>query len=144
MYRFAPNAQGWVDLLGLETYVCTRRLNSKSGTWAPTWIKLHHEYLCVKKPDGSMQCGSVTQKVADFWASFIPTPSRFTNSGEDQFSPSRCTEKFNDTCVDQCVLRNLNNPNSRKPYAVGPMGEDCQEYTSRILRTCERLCGRIF
>lgn len=71
--------QGWVDPLGLNTYMCTRGLGQPSGTWAPPIV--NHTYLCTGNKNGEMYCSSTTQRVASgVEHSWKPTASRPTNS----------------------------------------------------------------
>lgn len=32
----------------------------------------------------------------------------------------------------------------RRTYAIGPAGEDCQEYTNRVLYQCRVSCGLLY
>ena len=63
-----------------------------------------------------------------------------TTAEEDSFSISHCKEVSSDSCVESCTEKRLKDPMSRKPYAVGPLGEDCQEYSERMLEECKSSC----
>ena len=140
LYRFEGTVQNQVDLLGLSTYKCTRQLGQPSGTDAP-WL-FNHTYLCTGDPNNpnNMFCSSTTQKQANMKKIFKATPSRPTTAEEDSFSISHCKEVSSESCVESCTEKRLKDPMSRKPYAVGPLGEDCQEYSERMLEECKSSC----
>ncbi|MDC2825533.1 RHS domain-containing protein [Rodentibacter pneumotropicus] len=141
LYQFAPNVQAWVDPLGLNTYQCTRALGQLSGTDG-VWI-FNHTYLCTGDSNNpsSMFCSSTTQKVADKRKILIPTESRTTTQLEDAYFVSKCEEKSTNPCIENCVTRKLKDISSRRKYAIGPLGEDCQEYSARILEECTSECS---
>lgn len=60
---------------------------------------------------------------------------------EDNYSASRCQRVSQNDCVEKCVTKKLKDPKTRNTYAIGPLGEDCQEYSSRILSECRKECG---
>ena len=136
LYRF----QNQVDPLGLDTYMCTRGLGKPSGSWSP--IVFNHTYLCTGNSPDNMYCSSTTQNVKTSVAnSIFPVKARPTTSKEDSYSASRCTKVSTDSCVESCVTKKLKNPLTRRDYAIGPAGEDCQEYSDRVLTKCRRACN---
>ena len=92
---------------------------------------------------GNMTCGSTTastdgvvQNIKE-GSSGKPTPP-----DKDYFRPDSCERRWDeDSCIETCIANELKKPH-REWYAVGPKGEDCQEYTWRIVHTCERRCAR--
>ena len=140
LYRFEGTVQNQVDPFGLDTYMCTRGLGKPSGSWSP--IVFNHTYLCTGNSPDNMYCSSTTQYVKTSVAdSVFPVKARPTTSKEDSYSASRCTKVSTDSCVESCVTKKLKNPLTRRDYAIGPAGEDCQEYSDRVLTECRRACN---
>ena len=139
LYRFEGTVQNQIDPLGLDTYMCTRGLGKPSGSWSP--IVLNHTYLCTGSSPDKMYCSSTTQSVkTSVTGSIFSVKARPTTAKEDSYSASRCSKVSTDSCVESCVTKKLKDPLTRRDYAIGPAGEDCQEYSDRVLTECRRAC----
>ena len=129
------------DPLGLATFICKRPLGGKPGSWAPPL--LNHTYVCVGGGPGNMSCGSTTASTDGIWPNVKEGSSGVpTTSDKDYYHPDACEKRWDeDSCIETCIANKLKKP-TRPWYAVGPLGDDCQEYTSDVVQTCERSCAR--
>ena len=130
------------DPLGLATYICTRPLGGKPGTWTPPVF--NHTYVCVGDSLEGMNCGSSTASSGGFLKNTIGggSPGAPTTPKDDYYNPKSCDKRWDkDSCIETCIANELKNPN-RPWYAVGPMGTDCQEHTWDIVHKYEKRCAR--
>ena len=65
------------------------------------------------------------------WPSFPERDNEETAVCED-------VDDDKDRCFEICVEDEWEKP--RPSYAIGPLGTDCQEYSKRILKTCQKKC----
>ncbi len=129
------------DPLGLATYICTRPLQgAEKAYWIP---KVNHTYVCVGGGPGNMTCGSTTASTDGVVQNITKgSPGKPTTPDKDYYRADTCERRWDeDSCIETCVANELKKPH-REWYAVGPKGEDCPEYTWRIVQTCERRCAR--
>lgn len=124
-----------VDPLGLEGWYCRRPLGRSPGTRGP-WM-FNHQYLCVTRADGTIQCGSQTTD-----GSGLYSPGRPTRPDEDYYDDKSCrkVDDDKDRCYEKCVLQNFKK--SRPPYGIGPQGTDCQEWSDNVHVGCKLACGK--
>lgn len=130
-----------VDPDGLQTFHCTRPLGAKPGDEKPPPV-LNHQYLCIEEVGGGFTCDSTSA------APGAPVVTgglkRHLKPGvggnpKDVFNPKRCKKiEPKNPCFETCVKGKWNE--ARRTYAVGPLGEDCQEYTDRVVKTCRKRC----
>lgn len=130
-----------IDPMGLATYICQRPLGGNPGSWAPP--VLNHTYACVGSDPNNMSCGSTTASTQGIWPNVKEgSPGVPTTPNKDYYHPDACEKRWDeDSCIETCVANALKDP-KRPWYAVGPLGDDCQEYTANIVETCERRCSR--
>jgi RHS repeat-associated protein len=127
-----------VDPLGLQTYHCTRPLGKPPGPKSPPPI-INHQYACFLESNGTYTCDSTSKRdpAGTFLDNLLPGEG---NNPRDVFDPKRCTQvEPKNTCLEDCLRALWSQP--RSTYAVGPLGEDCQEYTRRLLYDCRVACG---
>jgi RHS repeat-associated protein len=122
------------DPLGLDGFYCRRPLGKPPGTKGPPI--LHHEYICVTRADGSIQCGGQTPS-----GNPIKSPGRPTTPMEDYLDEKSCkkVDDDKDRCYEKCVQSNLKKP--RPTYGIGPQGTDCQEFAEDLNLSCKLICG---
>lgn len=135
-YGYAyQNPVAVIDPLGLDGWYCQRPLGKPPGTKGPPI--LNHQYLCVTRADGTIECGSQTTD-----SSGISSPGRPTRSDEDYYDEKSCkkVDDEKDRCYEQCVLHNFKKPRPR--YGIGPQGTDCQEWSDTVNVGCKLLCGK--
>ncbi len=138
-YGYAQaNPLAGIDPLGLQTYHCTRPLGKPPGDFAP-WV-FNHQYACIQEPDGSFTCDS-TSAVEDDDTNIIGGGLKpgVGNNSRDTYKEDSCELiRPKDTCFEDCLKDFWSKP--RRTYAIGPQGEDCQEYTDRIIEACREKC----
>lgn len=142
LYQYAKNdAVLAIDPQGLETYVCQRPLGGNPGAYAPPI--LNHTYVCVGSPSTTMTCGSTTASSGGVLENVLKGSKGVpTTATTDHYDPGACDKRWGeDKCIETCIENELALPN-RPWYAVGPMGTDCQEYTSQVVSMCEKRCVR--
>jgi len=129
------------DLDGLKAWYCQRPLcpagtNCTTGERGPP--VMNHQYLCVTRWDGSIECGGQTSESP----SPKPSPGRPTRPDEDQYNENSCDvvyERYDERCLEECLLNKFRAP--RLTYAVpGPQGTDCQEWARDTLMSCKAAC----
>jgi len=126
------------DPLGLQTYHCTRPLGKPPGPKTPPPI-VNHQYACFLEANGTYTCDS-TSKQPGAGAFFDNLQPGTGNNPRDIFDPKSCKQvEPPDTCLEDCLRTMWSQP--RSTYAIGPAGEDCQEYTDRVLYQCRVQCG---
>ena len=126
------------DPLGLQTYHCTRPLGKPPGPKTPPPV-VNHQYACFLEADGTYTCDS-TSKQDDAGTVLDDLKPGIGNNPRDIFDPKSCKEvEPPDTCLEDCLRTMWSQP--RRTYAIGPAGEDCQEYTDRVLYQCRVQCG---
>lgn len=133
-YAF-QNPLSVIDPLGLDGWYCRRPLGQHPGSKGPPL--LNHQYLCVTRLDGTIQCGSQTTNGNGIWS-----PGRPTRPDEDYYDEKSCkkVDDDKDRCYEKCVLFNFSKPRPR--YGIGPQGTDCQEWSSTVNEGCKLACGR--
>lgn len=134
------NPLGFVDPMGLATYICTRPLGGLPGSYAPP--ALNHTYVCVGS-GADMTCGSTTASSGGAMSNtFGSSPGKPTTPATDYYKPEACEKRQDDdSCTETCIANELKKP-TRPRYGVGPSGTDCQEYTEDVVSTCEKRCVR--
>lgn len=135
-YGYAyQNPVSIIDPLGLDGWYCQRPLGKSPGTKGP--LILNHQYLCVTRADGTIECGSQTTD-----GNGISSPGRPTRPDEDYYDEKSCkkVDDEKDRCYEQCVLYNFKKPRPR--YGIGPQGTDCQEWSDTVNVGCKLLCGK--
>ena len=124
-----------IDPLGLDGWYCQRPLGKLPGTRGRAI--LNHQYLCVTRIDGTIECGSLTTD-----GNLVSSPGRPTRPDEDYYDEKSCkkVDDEKDRCYEQCVLHNFKKP--RRRYGIGPQGTDCQEWSDTVNVGCKLLCGK--
>lgn len=131
------NPLSGIDPKGTQTYVCTRPLGKPPGPGTPPPI-VNHEYACVRERDGSYTCDSSSKQddAGTFRRNLKPG---IGNNPRDVYDKDSCElRRPKNTCLEDCLKRKWKEP--RQTYAVGWRGEDCQEYTERVIKECRDLC----
>jgi RHS repeat-associated protein len=127
----------FTDPMGLATYMCVRPLHALGGAGERSGPDipgnpLYHQFLCVRDSSGKVTCGGQDRTGSAFFPGSPGKPS------DDSWNQS-CDKEDNRKCVDDCVVRMVNNP-QRPWYAIGPQGTDCQEWSDRVVRQCKKEC----
>ena len=125
------------DLFGF----CQRPLNNYSGEKGAGPPLLNHQFIRVTQQDGTILCDS--QNNPDNHSNGVLRPSLGLPSlpESDNMDNSSCDQinDDKDQCFEQCVLNEWKRP--RPQYAIGPLGTDCQEYSSKIAFKCSLTCS---
>lgn len=137
---FRPNPVLGTDPLGLQTYRCKRPLGEPPGSKKPPPI-FNHQYACFLESNGTYKCDSTSKQpgAGTFFDDLKPGDG---NNPRDVFEPQSCKRvEPPNSCVEDCLRAIWSQP--RRTYAIGPAGEDCQDYTDRVLYECRVSCGRL-
>jgi RHS repeat-associated protein len=141
VYAYVTNAPlKKVDPQGLDGFYCQRPLGDYTGTNGAGPIVFNHQFLCVTDPSGVLKCDSTNNPDNDDNSVLFPSPGQSSLPERDNPIVAQC-EKIDDDkdrCFEDCVLKEFAKP--RPEYAIGPLGTDCQEYTSEINSKCDELC----
>ncbi|MEJ2046462.1 MAG: RHS repeat-associated core domain-containing protein [Reinekea sp.] len=130
-----------VDPYGLKTQWCQRPLGNYSGENGAGYPLLNHQFMCVTLSDGTTRCDSLNNPDVDDNGIMLPSPGAHSLPERDNEENSVCTLVDGDEnqCFENCVLEEWSKP--LPDYAIGPLGDDCQEYTHDIYYTCTLQCG---
>ncbi len=128
------------DPLGLETYMCTSPLQALGGKGSRSGPDIpgnpfYHQYLCINNGEVTT-CGGQTRDPAK--NPLFPSPGE---PSKDQFEPEQCEQVEPDNqCLENCLKNQFQLP--RPPYALGPLGTDCQEWANDTLANCQQQCKK--
>jgi len=116
------------DRFGLDTAMCTRRLNNVPFRVGP----LFHQYVCV----GNAQTGYTCKGLG-------PTGSMFNSPGKlesDSYKPQACQTLLPDNkCVEDCIKNTFGKPPPN--YSVDlSQGQNCQTYADSAVSECVAKC----
>ena len=136
------------DAFGLDTYMCTKPLHAFSFLGADTTGRtgpdipgnpLYHQYLCVITADGIHRCGGQDTKTGLPFGTGKPSNDSLPYNRMDLCEK----QQGDDNCLEQCVLRNIGNPN--RPYysLINVGGANCQKWSSDVLRQCRDECRSV-
>ncbi len=136
------NPVRFVDPLGLRASYCQRPLGDYSGENGGGPPVLNHQFICVTLEDGSVRCDSQNNPDNDPNGPLWPSPGQPSFPDRDNEQNSQCEDidDDEDRCFEQCVIDQWAQP--RPPYAIGPLGTDCQEYSQDIATTCRQQCSQ--
>ncbi len=128
-----------IDPWGLRTSYCQRPLGDYSGQNGPGPPVKNHQFICVTLLDGSVHCDSTNNPDSDT-NPFTPTQGVPSQQDRDSEDTGVCEDidDDRDRCFETCVQYHW--AQKRPPYAIGPLGTDCQEYSKDIRKTCEQWC----
>ncbi|WP_306524235.1 RHS repeat-associated core domain-containing protein [Dokdonella sp.] len=129
------NPTNVIDPTGLDGWECRRPLGKPPGTKGPAVF--NHQYLCVTRTDGTIECGSQTTD-----GNGLFSPGRPTRPDEDYYNEGSCekVDDDKDRCYERCVLHNFQK--KRPVYGIGPQGTDCQEWSDTVNVGCKLFCGK--
>jgi len=122
------NPVNLTDTQGLDTAVCTRRLNNVPFRFGP----LFHEYVCTGNAKSGFSCKGLG-----------PTKSMFDSPGkleDDEYKPKACSTVLGDNeCVESCIQKRFA---SKLPnYSVDlSHGDNCQTYADDVVSACMAQC----
>lgn len=130
----------YIDPLGLRASYCQRPLGDYTGENGGGPPVFNHQFICVTSGDGTLICDSQNNPDNDPNGPLRPSPGQPSLPDRDNEKNSQCEDIDDDEdgCFEQCVLDQWAKP--RPPYAIGPLGTDCQEYSQDIVKTCMQEC----
>lgn len=130
-----------VDPTGLRASYCQRPLGDYSGENGGGPPLFNHQFICVTLIDGTVRCDS-TNNPDDDTNPLTPAPGSPSLPERDNEDIAQCEDIDDDKnrCFEECVLEQWEKP--RPDYAIGPLGTDCQEYSSDIRNICEAKCRK--
>ena len=119
-----------IDPTGLETYVCTRRLDYVPFRFGD----LYHEYVCTGNEKSGRSCGGLGPS-----GNPLNSPGRIEN---DRYDAKACTKRDNDNkCIEDCVQDKLRSPPPNYSANLSK-GQNCQTYAEySVVAHCEAQCG---
>jgi RHS repeat-associated protein len=141
-YTYVQNMpMNWIDPIGLEAFYCQRPLGDYSGENGAGPLLLNHQFICVTDANGMTICDSQNNPDDDNNTVALPSPGVPSLPERDNMENSSCNQISDDKdqCFEQCVMEQWEKP--RPNYTIGPLGTDCQEYSSKISFKCSFLCS---
>jgi RHS repeat-associated protein len=129
-YAYAEDDPTMVtDRLGLDTAMCTRKLNGFPFSAGP----LYHQYVCV----GNSKTGYSCMGLGPSGNNPFNTPGKIES---DSYKPSACsTIQPDNKCVEDCIKKKFAAPPPN--YSVDlSQGENCQTYSTGIVSECFAQC----
>lgn len=128
-----------IDPMGLQTFHCTRPLGKPPGPKTPLPV-VNHQYACVLESDGTYTCDSTSRRGSDDTGTFFSDLEPGIGGNPlDIFNQEACKQiEPKNTCIEDCLREQWIQP--RRTYAIGWRGEDCQEYTERVIKECRKRC----
>ena len=132
----------FVDSMGLRVSYCQRPIGDYSGENGSGIPVYNHQFMCVTLIDGTVRCDSTSEDEAADWNPFsgdLPGVPSLPERDNENIAECEDIDGDEDRCMEDCILNQWERP--RPIYAIGPMGTDCQEYSSDLRDTCERQCN---
>jgi RHS repeat-associated protein len=131
-----------IDPLGLRSSYCQRPLGDYSGKNGSGPPVINHQFICVTLEDGTVRCDSLNNPDNDLNGPFWPSIGQPSLPDRDNEENSQCEDidDDEDRCFEKCALDQWAKP--RPPYAIGPLGTDCQEYSRNLKKTCRQRCSQ--
>ena len=144
-YSYADgNPISEIDPLGLTTYMCTKPLHALGEKWGPRLYPesdlnpspFYHQFICVPDGKGGMTCGGQDRAGGPF------SPGK---PSSDSLESGTCNPVDEKQCVEQCLLKEIENP-QRPTYAlIGGGGrnagaQNCQQWANQKLNQCQQEC----
>lgn len=128
------NPVSLTDPTGLKTDACI------DGGLIP------HTYLCVDgvcgglgPTDDTSGWDAITKVTPGVSQGGIGEPSGFP--GASSFGGTSCEQIPGDKCLDDCVLKELQNPNKPKYNALSIGGKNCITYANDVVTACKAQCA---
>lgn len=131
-YAFSrSNPINFTDISGLDTAVCTRRLDYVPFRVGPFF----HQFICTGNARTGYTCKGFGPSGNVFQSR--DTPGKFE---DDSYSPKRCdTVSGDNQCIESCIQKKfLESPPN---YSVDlSHGQNCQTFANDVVSSCMASC----
>jgi RHS repeat-associated protein len=141
-YAYAEgNPASLIDPLGLATYMCTQPLQALGAAgriaYAPTLNPLHHQFIGIVRPDGSVITGG-QDRARGLWGPGKPSEGDGTPG-----SGAECKKVEDDNeCLERCLMARFAASRPRYSLALQGLtgGQNCQRWADSTLAQCQASC----